>query len=135
MPQLRRTGRGAIAYSLVADGGWQDTACSPEAWPFGIFPNFRNVLWSCNWWPVGNFEAAEYGASGFGAPAATSNGYGENRGLAEYPEGALERILALSRRQAGSPRLRSWLEAGDPRIPGPVGTHPQDPNLRALTGG
>jgi hypothetical protein len=39
-------------YALVADGTYQDTHCDPESWSYGIFPNYRNALWSCNWEPV-----------------------------------------------------------------------------------
>ena len=118
------TGRGAAAYSVVADGCWQDSACNPEAWPYGVFPNFRNVHWSCNWWPVRNYPATKYGAENFGTPAATSNGYGENRGLEEYPAGALETILGLFWAQVRQfPHRSEWLQEDDPRLPGPVGTH------------
>jgi hypothetical protein len=130
------TGRGAVGYSLVADGCWQDSGCNPEAWPFGVFPNFRNVLWSCNWWPVGNFEASRYGAENFGTPVATTNGFAENRSLAEYPDGALDRILEVFWELARSPRKPFWLAPGDPRTPGPLGTHPiETDELAPATGG
>ncbi|HET7572643.1 MAG TPA: hypothetical protein VFJ77_08240 [Gaiellaceae bacterium] len=117
------TGRGAVGYSLVADGCWQDSACSPEAWPFGIFPNFRNVHWSVNWWPVANLPATRYAVENFGKPVVTTNGYGENRPLAEFPADAVEELLALFRDRAGVPREPLWLTPGDPRTAGPVGTH------------
>lgn len=138
------TGRGAVGYSLVVDGCWQDSACNPEAWPFGIFPNFRNVHWSVNWWPVANIAGTRYGFENFGKPVVTTNGYGENRGVAEYPAEARERLVELFHERLRSPHEPFWLEPGDPRIGGPVGTHELDvriqdrgtsSRLEAVTGG
>ncbi len=39
-----RTLTGKAPYALVAHGAYQHTACRPEAWPYGLFPNFRNTL-------------------------------------------------------------------------------------------
>lgn len=130
-PYCDGSGHAAVGYSLVADGCWQDSACNPEAWPFGVFPNYRNVHWSCNWWPVGNFPATEYGARNFGTPAVTTNGFGENRSLAEFPDGALDRILNLFHDLTKGSRRKGWLVDGDPRTPGRLGTHPLEVNLPA----
>ena len=32
----------------------------PRGWSYGLFPNYRNVVWSCNWSPVTRFEYSRY---------------------------------------------------------------------------
>lgn len=117
------TGRETAGYSLVADGCWQDSSCNPEAWGYALFPNFRNIAWSCNWWPTRNISYTHYGVWNFGAPAATSNGYGENRGPGDYTRAERAAVMALFYNRPSLPHVMSWLPDGDPRIPGPLGTH------------
>jgi hypothetical protein len=99
--------------ALVFDGTYQDSQCYPTAWQYGIFPNYRNVLWSCNWKPVENFEWTALGVQAFGAPVAISNGFSENLGISRYSEKELKRVMQLfefRKREKG--RVR-WIECRD----------------------
>ena len=63
----------APGYAMVAHGTFQDTHCEPVAWSYGLFPNWRKVLWSCNWNCVSNFAAMRWGVKTFARrwPSAT----------------------------------------------------------------
>jgi hypothetical protein len=96
--------------ALVFDGTYQDSQCHPAAWQYGLFPNYRNVLWSCNWQPVKNFEWTALGVQAFGAPAAISNGWGENKGISRYSDPETERIMELFQvKRTRRDRVR-WIE-------------------------
>ncbi len=82
-------------YALVADGSYQDTHCAPEAWSYGIFPNYRNVLWSCNWEPVTHWDYTEFGARNYQTPVAVSNGWGDYCGFARMSPAMKRKVLAL----------------------------------------
>jgi hypothetical protein len=82
-------------YALVADGTYQDTHCDPESWSYGIFPNYRNALWSCNWEPVTHFDDTEFGVREYQAAVAISNGYGDDVGFAKMPPSLKSRVLDL----------------------------------------
>ena len=82
-------------YALVADGTYQDTHCDPESWSYGIFPNYRNALWSCNWEPVTHFDYTEFGVREYQAAVAVSNGYGDDVGFAKMPAGMKKKVLDL----------------------------------------
>jgi hypothetical protein len=82
-------------YALVADGTYQDTHCAPEAWAYGIFPNFRNVLWSCNWEPVTHWDYTEFGARNYQAAVAISNGWGDYCGFAAMSPVMKKKVLRL----------------------------------------
>ncbi len=99
--------------ALVFDGTYQDSQCHPLAWQYGLFPNYRNVLWSCNWQPVKNFEGTALGVRAFGTPAAISNGWGESRGLSRYSDLETKKVLELfwEKRQQKD-RVR-WIDCGE----------------------
>ncbi len=100
--------------ALVFDGTYQDSHCSPLAWQYGIFPNYRNVVWSCNWKPVTNFEWTRFGVQAFGAPVAISNGWEDNRGISTYSDVEIRKTVDLfNLRKRERLRLR-WLEARSP---------------------
>jgi hypothetical protein len=86
---------GKPPYALVADGTYQDTHCDPESWSYGIFPNYRNALWSCNWEPVTHFDYTEFGVREYQAAVAISNGYGDNIGFAKMPPAMKTKVLDL----------------------------------------
>jgi hypothetical protein len=88
-------------YAMVAHGTYQDTACQPVAWSYGLFPNWRNTLWSCNWGCVSNFAAMRWGVEHFGVPVAISNGWGDDRGPWEWTPKERELFLTLFRQRAG----------------------------------
>ena len=99
--------------ALLFDGTYQDSQCYPTAWQYGLFPNYRNVLWSCNWRPVENFEWTVLGVKAFGAPLAISNGWGENRGISRYTEAEVKALMDLYRfRRDHRSRVR-WIDSTD----------------------
>jgi hypothetical protein len=91
--------RDVPGYAMVAHGTYQDTGCNPGAWPWGLFSNWRNVLWSCNWAAVTGFQNTRYGVETFGVPVAISNGWGDDRGPAEWTAKERDEILELFRRR------------------------------------
>jgi hypothetical protein len=85
----------AAPYALVAHGTYQDSWCDPKAWSYGIFPNYRNAMWSCCWWPVTKWKWIEIGVHQYQAPVAISNGWGDNAGFAELSPEMQRKVLAL----------------------------------------
>jgi len=77
------------------------------AWQYGIFANYRNVLWSCNWNPVKNFEWTTLGVKTFGDPVAISNGWGESKGISQYSEQEIQKVYATLPARKGQ-RSRVW---------------------------
>ncbi len=113
-------------YAMVADGTYQDTWCHPAAWSYGLFPNWRNTLWSCNWEPVTNFPWTRWAVRTYGVPVAISNGWGDDRGWSELQPWEQDRILNLFReRLKHEKRVRflkedpSGLLAAAPHRPAP----------------
>jgi hypothetical protein len=82
-------------YALVADGTFQDSQCFPIGWSYGIFPNYRNVLWSCNWEPVARFDYTEFGVRNYQAPVAIANGDESDQGFANMPAAMKKKIIDL----------------------------------------
>lgn len=102
-------------YGMVAHGTFQDTGCLPHAWSFGLFANWRNCLWSCNWRPLSRFENTRWGVERVGAPVAISNGWEDDRGPAEWKPEERDRILDLFRRRlTRKDRVRLLLEEPKP---------------------
>ena len=98
-------------YGLVAHGTYQDSGCRPEAWPYGLFPNFRNVLWSCNWAPVSNFRFTEYAVETFDVPVAISNGpFGDDIGISEMNQQHLRGVMNLFEKRKGTKMQIGWIE-------------------------
>ncbi len=98
-------------YALVSHGTFQDSWCQPRAWSYGLFANYRNVLWSCCWWPVTKWSWIEFGVRQYGAPVAISNGWGNDKGFSELTPAQRARVLELfnwRKKQATRPR---WLSA------------------------
>jgi hypothetical protein len=99
--------------ALVLDGTYQDSQCYPAAWQYGLFPNYRNFLWSCNWRPVENFEWTRLGVRAVGAPVAISNGWGENKGVSQYSDQEIQKLMELfEERKAQRARVK-WIECDD----------------------
>ncbi len=97
--------------AVVFDGTYQDSQCYPTAWQYGLFPNYRNVLWSCNWRPVEHFEWTVLGVQAFGVPVAISNGWGENKGIARYSQSETEQLLRLFALRKGQRSRVRWIES------------------------
>jgi len=70
-------------YALLADGCYQDSHNGPSFWSYGIFPNYRNVIWSCNWTPLTNFRYTVFGVYAYNTPVVFTNGWGDDRGFSE----------------------------------------------------
>lgn len=116
-----RNWTGKAPYCLMAHGTYQDTHCRPEAWPYGLLPNYRNVLWSCNWAPVTNFHFTEYGTETFETPVAISNGlFGDDIGVSEMKGKQLVQVLELFEKRKNVPMQISWIEdeKGEPLYKG-----------------
>ncbi len=79
----------------MADGTYQDTRCDPAAWSYGFLPNWRNTLWSCNWWPMSHFAYTRWGVRHFGTPVAISNGWGDHCGPSEWSPHQRDEMLSL----------------------------------------
>ena len=83
-------------YSLMAHGTYQDSHCRPEAWPYALFPNFRNAFWSCNWGAVSNFEFMRYGVDTFDTPVSLSNGaFGDDIGISDMNASQVKKVMDL----------------------------------------
>jgi hypothetical protein len=100
-------------YSLMAHGTYQDSHCRPEAWPYGLLPNYRNVLWSCNWAPVTNFEFMKFGVEIFDAPVSIGNGaFGDDIGIGDMNETQVERVMRLFEMRTRRKMQIRWIEEG-----------------------
>lgn len=113
-------------YAMVAHGTWQDSWCHPVAWSYGFFPDWRNVLWSCNWQPVSNYHFTRWAVRNFNVPVAISNGWGDDLGPSEWSAFQRDEILRLFRqRLQHKGRVRylaedpAGLMARGPHVPSP----------------
>jgi hypothetical protein len=100
----------AAPYALVAHGTYQDSWCDPQAWSNGIFPNYRNVMWSCCWWPVHQWQWIEFGVRRYQAPVAISNGWGDNLGFSELSPQMRQNVLTLFQWRKQKPTRLKFLE-------------------------
>ena len=106
-------------YAMMAHGCYQDSHCEPVTWPYGIFANFRNVLWSCNWQAVTRLDYTVFGVEHYGVPIATSNGWRDDKGIAGLSESELAAVLKLYEcRKAQRQELR-WLTGPAPVFKSP----------------
>ena len=90
-------------FALMAHGTYQDTHCRPEAWPYGLFPNFRNTVWSCNWASVSNLQFMKFAVDHFDTPVSIGNGsFGDDIGFADLTaEQAGQIVEMFNRRKTG----------------------------------
>lgn len=105
-------------YALVSHGTYQDSWCQPRAWSYGIFANYRNVLWSCCWWPMTKWKWVEFGVRNYQAPVSLSNGWGDDCGFSEMTPAQRARAVALFQWRKQHPTRLRWLE----RLPEPPET-------------
>jgi hypothetical protein len=82
-------------YALAAHGTFQDSWCQPQAWSYGVFPNYRNVLWSVCWWPVTKWAWIDFGVRNYQAAVSLSNGWGDDKGFSEMSPAQQARAMAL----------------------------------------
>jgi hypothetical protein len=97
---------GSTNYAIVAHGTFQDSACSPSLWGPSMFANYRNCLWSCNWYPVSGESKNRIAALRFGMPQGISNGYGDDLGPHEMPYKILDNILERFHNNVSNNRVR-----------------------------
>ncbi|MBI5832513.1 MAG: discoidin domain-containing protein [Armatimonadetes bacterium] len=116
-------GQDIPGYAMVAHGTYQDTACSPAAWSYGLLPNWRNTLWSCNWWPFGRLRDTRYGVRNYGTPVAISAGWEDDRGPSRWSEADRRAILGLLAERLARAPVRYLA-----RDPAGIGTLPVSPN-------
>ena len=101
-------------YALAAHATYQDSNCRPEAWPYGLFPNFRNTLWSCNWAPVSNFHWRKYGVETFDTPVVVTNGSaGDDIGISELNPQQLKQVMDLFEQRKQRRMDIGWVEEND----------------------
>lgn len=105
-PRLRHR----APYALSSHGTYQDSGCNREYWKYGLFPNYRNTLWSCNWAPMKAFDRTEYGVNTFDVPVAISNGYGEDLGVSEMSREQVARLMGLFEKRKTRRMQIGWLE-------------------------
>lgn len=103
-------------YAIMAHGCYQDSHSRPSVWPYGIFPNYRNVLWSCNWRAVTRFDWTEYGVQHFDTPLATSNGWLDDKGIARLDDTEREAVLHLFELRKKRRQELHWLEGPPPQF-------------------
>jgi hypothetical protein len=101
---------GTANYALVAHGTYQDTWCQPDAWSYGIFPNWRNTVWSCCWWPVHKWKWVEFGVRNYQAPVAISNGWGDHAGFSAMTPEMRKSVLDLFHWRAQFQTRLKWME-------------------------
>ena len=106
-----RTWTHKAPYALMAHATYQDSGSAPEAWPYGLFPNFRNTLWSCNWMPVTHLHYTRYGVETFDTPVTISNGCaGDDMGISEVSPETLQAMLDLFEKRKTRRMDIGWIE-------------------------
>ncbi len=110
-------------YAIVMHGTYQDSHAQPETWPYGLFPNLRNVLWSCNWQAVTHWDYTEFGMKHYDTPVATSNGYQDDKGIARLTPAQREALLVLFNERKGRRQQLRWL-TGPPPVFMPASPQP-----------
>ena len=106
-----RTWTQKAPYALMAHATYQDSGSAPEAWPYGLFPNFRNTLWSCNWMPVSHLHYTRYGVETFDTPVTISNGCaGDDMGISEVSPDVLKTLLDLFEKRKTRRMDIGWIE-------------------------
>ncbi len=101
-------------YAIMAHGCYQDSHSRPSVWPYGIFPNYRNVLWSCNWRAVEHWGWTEFGVRHYGTPLATSNGWLDDQGFAHLSDAGRKAVLDLFARRKDRPQQLHWITGPAP---------------------
>ncbi len=101
-------------YAIMAHGTYQDSHCSPSTWPYALFANYRNTLWSCNWNAVTHFDYTRFGVVNYGAPVAVTNGWLDDRGLAGLNEEQLQAVIDLFNFRKNKPQHLKWCSTTPP---------------------
>jgi hypothetical protein len=94
---------GRTPNALMGHGTYQDSACLPNEWSYGIFPNYRNVMWSCCWYPIHKWGWIDFAVHKCHAPVAISNGYGDQTGFAEMSPEMQKKVIGLFQWRKANP--------------------------------
>jgi hypothetical protein len=97
---------GATSYALVANGTYQDSAMEERHWGPSMFANYRNCLWSCNWYPLRHAKQNEIAAEKYGIAQALSNGWEDNCGPSRMRSELLDAVLQRFNKNVESNRQR-----------------------------
>jgi len=111
-------------YALMAHGTFQDSWCQPRAWSYGIFPNYRNVLWSVCWWPVTKWDWIDFGVRNYQAAVSVSNGWGDDTGFSEMTPAQQARAIELFNWRKARPTRLKWFVHLPPEPENPKGGEP-----------
>lgn len=95
--------------AIMAHGNYQDSHSRPSVWPYGIFANYRNVMWSCNWQAVTHFDYTRFGVEHYNTPIAVTNGWLDDKGLARLDESQLAAVMELFKQRKDKPQRLRWL--------------------------
>jgi hypothetical protein len=96
-------------YAILADGCYQDSHSTPSFWSYGIFPNYRNVIWSCNWNPLTYFRYTVFGVYAYHTPVVFTNGWEDDRGFSEMtPEERASFIRLFNYRKQFLTKLKGF---------------------------
>lgn len=98
-------------YGLVSHGTYQDTMSNLTDWQYGLFPNLRGTLWSCNWYHQSTWDRIDRSVKTYGFPVAVSNGFGDNIGPSEMNSEQMRKALALLDALDTRSLELSWIEA------------------------
>ncbi|MGD0816500.1 MAG: beta-galactosidase GalA [Verrucomicrobiota bacterium] len=82
-------------YAMMADGTYEDLSLTPSLFSYGLFENWRNTVWSCNWYPFTGFANSTNWVQAFGAPVPISNGWGDACGPGEWTWAQSSETMAL----------------------------------------
>ena len=97
---------GLTSYALVANGTYQDSAMNEKSWGPSMFANYRNCLWSCNWFPLRHAKENQVAAEKYGLPQGVSNGWEDNCGPSRMPPELLDAVLKQFTKNVESNRQR-----------------------------
>jgi hypothetical protein len=99
-----------IPTALAAHGTYQDSSSLPQYWPCGLFTNFRNTLWSCNWYDITGFALTRYAVETFDTPVAVSDGYGDNIPFAGREPRVLQQFFDLFEQRKQRRMRLHWVD-------------------------
>jgi hypothetical protein len=100
-------------YALASHGTYQDTMSNLKDWQYGLFPNLRGTLWSCNWYHQSTWDRVEKSVATYGFPVPASNGFGDDTGPSDMSAEQKGKFSTLVD-ALGNRRLElSWIETAE----------------------
>jgi len=104
---------GVFPTALGAHGTYQDCSSQPQYFPYGLFSNYRNNLWSCNWFPITGFALTRYAVDTFDTPVTISNGYGDGVGPSAMNAETTRQFVDLFNQRKQRRQQLTWMEEKD----------------------